>query len=260
MVDLDEELRKPPRVNRPVMAVATVLCAVVAIVVGLIFGAWAVLQPYPEPTAGPVSLYVVAAGGFCLAAGRKVGLRSSIMKRGYSDPGWITPGILVVLAAGCMGIWMASLAATGHIPEASVTSSRARGAIPQSQFTPAQQQNLGVFCGTGANINYVACASLATSWAANSIRQYEVLSATCQGYQGLSDPTAQAKLSDCQKQIWGSSIDVKDTSKANVRGACELAQSAAAAAGRSDDPRIQCTPRTWRFVNSPSTSRAGDPS
>jgi hypothetical protein len=140
MVELTEELRKPPRVNRIVMAIGTMICAFVATTVGLIFGAWAVLQPYPEPTIGPVSIYVVAAAGFCLAAGRAIGLRHSIMKRGYSDPGWITPGILVVLAAGCMGIWMASLAATGHTPKASVQHSVAPAVAPSPPLTSEQNQ------------------------------------------------------------------------------------------------------------------------
>jgi hypothetical protein len=248
MVDLTEELRKPPKVNGIVMAIGTGLCAVVATVVGLIFGAWAVLQPYPEPTVGPMSLYVVAAAGFCLAAGRKIGLRTSIMKRGYSDPGWITPIILVVLAAGCMGIWMASLAATGHTPEASAKNSVATGVTLQPPLTPAQQKVVSSSCASG---DYRQCALEDVSKANDRIGDYRLIKLLCQGYKDVPK---------CSRAIW-STLGSKYIAQRNARSDCQNADADAAQIPGADpkDPTLHCSPEMMAFLASSPTTPTGEP-
>jgi len=197
-----------------------------------------------------------------LAAGRKVALRTSIMKRGYSDPGWITPGILVVLAAGCIGIWMAALTATSHTPEASVKQAVTAAVTPQRQQpqpSPTQQQNLDTFCGSEPTVNYVACSSLAMSWASNTITEFDATVKLCLGYQDLPGPAAQAKLNACRVHIWGGSVPLKSIYQANVSGPCDLALAAVAKLPEDQRNDLQCSDRMWLFAHSSPRSRVGDP-
>jgi hypothetical protein len=259
MVDLTEELRKPPRVNGTIMAIGTVICAFVAVVVGLIFGAWAVLQPYPQPTVGPVSLYVVAAAGFCLAAGHKIGLRNSIMKRGYSDPGWITPGILVVLAAGCMGIWMASLAATTHTPEASATNSVATGIASQPQqapLTPEQQQVIAGSCGS----NYQSCVNVSLGLAQDFKDSYVVEKKFCLSFQNGQDPVSRAAFAKCSPALWAQG-GAKSIYQRDIKIECQRADAYAAQIlpDQRRKPGSQCDPALFQFSSSSPTSSSGDP-
>jgi hypothetical protein len=253
MVDLTEELRKPPRVNRTVMAVGTVICAFVAIIVGLIFGAWTIFQPYPQPSIGPVSLYVVAAFGCCLAAGRAIGLRQSIMKRGYSDPGWITPGVLVVLAAGCMAIWMASLAATGHIPEASVKHSVAPAvALPPVN---AKQQVVSVPCLNG---DYRQCAVEMRDLANDQVTHYGNDKFFCNSFRtGLdANPRAYAR---CSKKLWGPNGS-KALYQRDAATACEAAAAnAAQLPGDASNSRYRCEQSVLDFARSGDHTAASDP-
>ncbi len=259
MVDLTEELRKPPRVNRTVMAIGTVICAFVATVVGLIFGAWAVFQPYPQPTVGPVSLYVVAAAGFCLAAGHKIGLRNSIMKRGYSDPGWITPGILVVLAAGCMGIWMASLAAMTHTPEASATHSVTTGIASQPQQVPLTPDQQRVVAGSCVN-KVAACVNVSLQLAEHAKASYGIEKEFCLGYQHSQDPASKDAFAQCSLALWAPK-GAKSMHQRDAQTLCQLADAYAAQIPVDQRARkgSQCDATLLKFVASSPTSTSGDP-
>jgi hypothetical protein len=216
-----DDLWTPTRVNA--IWIGVVICAFVAALVGISYGAWAIFQPFPQTEIGPVSAYVIGAGVLCLVAGWQIGKRALMIEKGYGDPGWTVPVILVALAAGCMGIWSASLAASVHTPEASAKkSANAEGAPPSSQVNE-QVEN---YCAGTAAGNLAACAALRQDDSNALYGAYMDSQRNCEDKHGyaVESPKAGQDYSACQLRLYGDGSvgGIKARDQAVVKRNCEI--------------------------------------
>jgi len=243
----------PARINA--MWIGAVVCAFVAGLIGVSYGAWAIFQPFPQTNIGPVSAYVIGAAVLCLVAGWQIGKRALMIEKGYGDPGWTVPVILVALAAGCMGIWSASLAASVHTPEASASRSVATGGASQPPLTHEQADIISKSCGGG---QYRSCAAEASREANASLGQYKVAKKLCLGYQSISDPAARTIFSRCQREIWNAQ-GTKMTVQQNVQSACDRAVAYADQLPTDQRSTSVCDQTALAFVNTRPTTWVDDP-
>jgi hypothetical protein len=251
----------PARINA--MWIGTVICAIVAGLVGVLYGAWAIFQPFPQTNIGPVSAYVIGAVVLCLVAGWQIGKRALMVEKGYGDPGWTVPVILVALAAGCMGIWSASLAASVHTPEASANRP-VQAPVPSQAaplaplLSPEQADIISKSCGGG---QYRSCASEASREATLSLGQYKVAKELCLGYQGMSGQTAQTAFSRCRREIWNVQ-GIKTTFQQNIQSACDRAAAYVdkmPVDQRADAELLRCDAIAPAFINTRPTTWENEP-
>lgn len=239
------------------MWIGALLSAFVAVFVGLLCGAWAILQPYPGTAIGWISVYVLGAGVLCLVSGWQIGKRALMIERGYGDPGWTVPVILVALAAGCMGVWSASLTASGHIPEAWLKSSPTTAVAPPPPLTSEQKQTISDSCAGG---NYHQCVLADLSEANDHVGDYRAMKDFCNSFRAGQDSVSQAAFARCSKNIWAPH-GRKSVIQANILNDCHRAEANAAhlPEGMRADPRFLCEPSMYEFARSPSTSTQGEP-
>jgi hypothetical protein len=251
----------PARINA--MWIGTVICAIVAGLVGVLYGAWAIFQPFPQTNIGPVSAYVIGAVVLCLVAGWQIGKRALMVEKGYGDPGWTVPVILVALAVGSMGIWSASLSASVHTPEASIsrlvqTPAPSQAAPLAPSLSQEQTDIISKSCGGG---QYRSCASEASRDATLSLGQYKVAKELCLGYQGMSDQTAQTAFSRCRREIWNVQ-GIKMTFQQNIQSACDRAAAYVAKMPvdqQADAELLRCDAIALAFINTQPATWENEP-
>lgn len=212
----------PTRVNA--IWIGALVSAFVAAFLGLLYGAWAIFQPFPQTKMGPVSVYIIGFIVLCLLAGWQISKRALMIEKDFGDPGLTTPVILVALAAGCMGIWSASLVASVHTPEASARGSVQASVPGQAGTQPPsldheQADIISKSCGGG---QYQACANEASREATASLGQYKLVKQLCRGYYGIQDQTVKESFNACQQQIWNPQ-GTKLTFQQNIQSACDRA-------------------------------------
>jgi hypothetical protein len=152
-----------------------------------------------------------------------------------------------------MAIWMASLAATGHIPEASVKHSVAPAvALPPVN---AKQQVVSVPCLNG---DYRQCAVEMRDLANDQVTHYGNDKFFCNSFRtGLdANPRAYAR---CSKKLWGPNGS-KALYQRDAATACEAAAAnAAQLPGDASNSRYRCEQSVLDFARSGDHTAASDP-
>ncbi len=146
--------------------VATIVVAFIAAVVGIGYGAWLIFQPYPQFAVGSVSVYLVGAAVFAIAAGWWAGRRVFIIDGGYGDPGRAMVVLFAALSISSVAVWSASAAATSHVPDASARVGTTSSA--NQMISPLSVDDTGS-AGSAKTLNAIPGADPRTCEGANAL-------------------------------------------------------------------------------------------